>query len=96
MLLPASDASSGIWTLNLGRGAPSRRLLDLEGGVKEVSGMVGTEFLALARFAALGLCERGGDESAFVRETDPTSTDCARFPLAPTSSLRPEAKEAKC
>lgn len=46
VLLPASDASSGICTLSLGLGAPpTRRLLDREGGVKVVSGTeLDTEF----------------------------------------------------
>lgn len=47
VLLPASDCSSGICTLSLGRGTLSRRLLDLDGGVKDVSGMAETELRAL-------------------------------------------------
>lgn len=62
--------------------------------MNDVSGIVGTEFLP--RDGIWGLCESGGDESAFVRETEPTSTDCARLPFAPDSSLRPEAKDARC
>lgn len=99
VLLPASDCSSGICTRSLGRGAASLRLLDLDGGVNEVSGIVETEFLILCRFDVCDLWDSGGDESGFVLDTDPTSTDCERLPFAPSSSFRglgSAAKDARC
>lgn len=97
VLLPASDCSSGICTLSFGRGPPpTRRLLDREGGVNVVSGMVGTELRALPRFDVFDLCGSGGDEVALLREMAPTSTDCARLPPASSFTLRGSPKDAKC
>jgi hypothetical protein len=52
--LPPSEGSSGIWTLRRGRAPPATlKLLERDGGVNVVSGMVGIEpFLTL-----LSVCE---------------------------------------
>lgn len=76
--LPPSD-SSGICTVNRGREMlpPTRRLLDREGGVKTVSGMVPNDPFLLICGCGCALRRRrdGGEFVLLLLETLPTSIE---------------------
>jgi hypothetical protein len=96
VLLPASEPSSGIWTLSRGLAPPpTLRLLDRDGGVNVVSGMEGTELRDLARLDVFERCGIGGDVLPLARDTVPTSTDCDRF-SASSLARRSVSNDAKC
>jgi hypothetical protein len=83
--LPPSD-SSGIRTFNCGREMlpPTRRLLDRDGGVKTVSGMVPSDPFRLICGCIWALCaltrgSEGGEFGLLLRATLPASIDCDRL-----------------